>query len=92
MLLLSVIFVYLPILAVTHHPKFTELMAGLELSDYRVHIRDFDVSCITPRDQEAHGPSLMKNRKQLRNQFDEFIFDLRRSSKKEIKIPVEIYQ
>ena len=36
--------------------------------------------------------SLMKNRKQMRNQFDEFIFDLMRSRKREIKIPVEIYQ
>ncbi len=38
-----------PILALAHRPKVTELMAGLELSDYCVDIRDFDVSWLTER-------------------------------------------
>ena len=91
-----------PILAVARHPKVTELMTGLELSDYCVDIRDFNVSWLTEKFssmvnnaeeiKSRMAASLMKNRKQLRNQFDEFIFDLMRSRKREIKIPVEIYQ
>jgi polysaccharide pyruvyl transferase WcaK-like protein len=100
----GVIFAHLlnkPILAVAHHPKVTELMAGLELSDYCVDIRDFDVSWLTERFssmvnnaeemKSRMAASLMKNRKQLRSRFDKFIFDLKRSRKREIKIPVEIY-
>jgi polysaccharide pyruvyl transferase WcaK-like protein len=80
----GVIFAHLlnkPILAVAHHPKVTELMAGLELSDYCVDIRDFDVSWLTGRFslmvnnteeiKSRMAASLMKNRQQLRNQFDE---------------------
>jgi polysaccharide pyruvyl transferase WcaK-like protein len=80
----GVIFAHLlnkPILAVAHHPKVTELMAGLELSDYCVDIQDFDVSWLTERFslmvnnaeeiKSRMAASLMKNRQQLRNQFDE---------------------
>jgi polysaccharide pyruvyl transferase WcaK-like protein len=90
----GVIFAHLlnkPILAVAHHPKVTELMAELELSDYCVDIRDFDVSWLTERlslmvnnaeeTKSRTAASLMKNRKQLRNQFHEFIFGLKRSKK-----------
>jgi hypothetical protein len=37
-----------PILAVTRHPKVTELMAGL-LFGYCVDIRDFNVSWLTEK-------------------------------------------
>jgi polysaccharide pyruvyl transferase WcaK-like protein len=80
----GVIFAHLlnkPVLAIAHHPKVTELMAEIELPDYCVDIRDFDVNWLTERFsslvsnaeeiKSRMAASLMENRRQLTNQFDE---------------------
>jgi polysaccharide pyruvyl transferase WcaK-like protein len=80
----GVIFAHLlnkPILAIAHHPKVTELMADLELSDYCVDIRDFDVRLLAGRFasmvnnaeeiKSRMAARLTRNRQQLRSQFDE---------------------
>jgi polysaccharide pyruvyl transferase WcaK-like protein len=61
----GVIFAHLlnkPILAVAHHPKVTELMAGLELSGCCVDIRDFDVCWLTER-----FSSIVNNAKEIKS-------------------------
>ena len=80
----GVIFAHLlnkPVLAISHHPKVTELMADLDLSSYCVDIRDFDVSLLADRFasmvinaeeiKSRMGASLMRNRQLLRSQFNE---------------------
>jgi polysaccharide pyruvyl transferase WcaK-like protein len=80
----GVIFAHLlnkPVLAIAHHPKVTALMAGLKLSDYCVDIRDFDADLLADRFTSMinnaeeikcrMSVSLTRNRRQLRNQFDE---------------------
>lgn len=80
----GVIFAHLlnkPILAIAHHPKVTELMADLELSDYCVDIQDFDVGLLAGRFasmvnnaeeiKSRMAARLTRNRQQLRSQFDE---------------------
>ena len=86
----GVIFAHLlnkPVLAIAHHPKVTELMAEIELPDYCVDIRDFDVNWLTERFsslvsnaeeiKSRMAASLKENRRQLTNQFDE-LFSLHR--------------
>ena len=88
----GVIFAHLlnkPVLAIAHHPKVTELMAEIELPDYCVDIRDFDVNWLTERFsslvsnaeeiKSRMAASLMENRRQLTNQFDE-LFSVHREN------------
>jgi polysaccharide pyruvyl transferase WcaK-like protein len=85
----GVIFAHLlnkPVLAVAHHPKVTELMSDLELSNYCVDIRDFNASLLAERftsmvnDAEEiksrMATKLTRNGQLLRYQFDE-LFDLK---------------
>jgi polysaccharide pyruvyl transferase WcaK-like protein len=85
----GVIFAHLlnkPVLAVAHHPKVTELMAALGLTDYCVDIRNFDASLLTERFasmvsnadeiKSRMAKKLTRNRQLLRYQFDE-LFDLK---------------
>jgi polysaccharide pyruvyl transferase WcaK-like protein len=80
----GVIFAHLlnkPVLAIAHHPKVTELMADLELSNYCVDIRNFDPSLLKDRfatmvnnaEEIKHhmAARLTKNKQELRSQFDE---------------------
>jgi polysaccharide pyruvyl transferase WcaK-like protein len=80
----GVIFAHLlnkPVLAIAHHPKVTELMAELGLSNYCLDIRDFDAnsladrfaSMVTNADdiKRRMATRLMSNRQHLRSQFDE---------------------
>jgi len=80
----GVIFAHLlnkPVLAIAHHPKVTELMADLELSNYCVDIRNFDPSLLKDRfttmvnneEEIKHhmAARLIKNKQELRSQFDE---------------------
>jgi polysaccharide pyruvyl transferase WcaK-like protein len=70
-----------PVLAIAHHPKVSELMAELGLSDYCVDIRDFDLKLLADRfaamvaDSEQiksrMAASLTRNRQLLTEQFDE---------------------
>lgn len=80
----GVIFAHLlnkPVLAIAHHPKVTELMAELELPNYCVDIRDFNVSLLSDRFasmvnnaediKSRMAMKLTRNRQLLKNQFDE---------------------
>jgi polysaccharide pyruvyl transferase WcaK-like protein len=85
----GVIFAHLlnkPVLAIAHHPKITELMADLDLSNYCVDIRDFNASLLADRFasmvnnaeeiKSRMAARLTRNRQLLRYQFDE-LFDLK---------------
>jgi polysaccharide pyruvyl transferase WcaK-like protein len=80
----GVVFAHLlnkPVLAIAHHPKVTDLMADLELSSYCVDIRNFDLKLLvekfasmvnnTEEIKTRMAASLIRNRQQLRSQFDE---------------------
>jgi len=80
----GVIFAHLlnkPVLAIAHHPKVTDLMADLELSNYCVDIRHFDPDMLAERFAALVANSeevkrrmaaiLIKNRRWLSRQFDE---------------------
>ena len=80
----GVVFAHLlnkPVLAIAHHRKVIDLMTDLELPNYCVDIRDFDVSLLADRFasmvinaeeiKSRMGASLMRNRQLLRSQFDE---------------------
>jgi polysaccharide pyruvyl transferase WcaK-like protein len=80
----GVVFAHLlnkPVLAIAHHRKVIDLMTDLELSNYCVDIRDFDVSLLADRfasmvinAEEIKGrmaASLTRNKQLLRSQFDE---------------------
>jgi polysaccharide pyruvyl transferase WcaK-like protein len=84
----GVVFAHLlnkPVLAIAHHPKVMDLMTDLDLSSYCVDIRDFDLKLLTERFasmvnngeeiKSRMAASLMRNRQQLRNQFDELFRD-----------------
>jgi polysaccharide pyruvyl transferase WcaK-like protein len=70
-----------PVLAIAHHPKVTELMADLELSEYCVDIKDFSANLLADRFasmvnnteeiKNRMAAKLAGNRQLLRNQFDE---------------------
>lgn len=79
----GVIFAHLlnkPVLAIAHHPKVTDLMADLGLSDYCVDIRDFDLNLLADKFssmivnaeeiKRRMAASLAKNRQCLTTQFD----------------------
>lgn len=85
----GVIFAHLlnkPVLAIAHHPKVTELMAALELSNYCVDIRNFDANLLAERFtslvdnadeiKSRMATKLTRNRQLLSYQFDE-LFDLK---------------
>jgi polysaccharide pyruvyl transferase WcaK-like protein len=85
----GVIFAHLlnkPVLAIAHHPKVTKLMAGLELSNYCVDIRNFDENLLADRFASMVNNAeeikvrmaarLTRNRQQLISQFDE-LFSVR---------------
>jgi polysaccharide pyruvyl transferase WcaK-like protein len=80
----GVIFAHLlnkPVLAIAHHPKITELMAALDLSEYCVDIKDFSANLLADRFasmvnnteeiKSRMAAKLTGNRQLLRNQFDE---------------------
>jgi polysaccharide pyruvyl transferase WcaK-like protein len=84
----GVIFAHLlnkPVLAIAHHPKVTELMAALELSNYCVDIRNFDARLLAERFtsmvdnadeiKSRMAMKLTRNRQLLSCQFDE-LFDV----------------
>ena len=70
-----------PVLAIAHHPKVMDLMTDLELSNYCVDIRDFDLKLLTQRFtsmiinteeiKSRMAASLARNKQRLRSQFDE---------------------
>jgi polysaccharide pyruvyl transferase WcaK-like protein len=79
----GVIFAHLlnkPVLAIAHHPKVSDLMADLDLSNYCVDIHDFDVNLLEDRFasmvanadeiKSRMASSLIKNRQRLTAQFD----------------------
>jgi polysaccharide pyruvyl transferase WcaK-like protein len=85
----GVIFAHLlnkPVLAIAHHPKVTELMASLGLSDYCVDIRNFNTSLLVERFtsmvsnaeeiKSRMAAKLRSNEQLLRCQLDE-LFDLK---------------
>ena len=85
----GVIFAHLlnkPVLAIAPHPKVTELMAALGLSNYCVDIQDFDLSLLAEKFasmvsnadeiKSQMAAKLTRNRQLLRYQFDE-LFDLK---------------
>ena len=80
----GVIFAHLlnkPVLAIAYHPKVSDLMAELGLSEFCIDIREFDLNLLTDRFASMVGnaeeikhrmaASLARNRQQLRNQFDD---------------------
>jgi polysaccharide pyruvyl transferase WcaK-like protein len=80
----GVIFAHLlnkPVLAIAHHPKVAELMAGLELSSYCVDIQNFDENLLADRFasivnnaeeiKSSMAARLTRNRQMLKSQFDE---------------------
>jgi polysaccharide pyruvyl transferase WcaK-like protein len=80
----GVIFAHLlnkPVLAIAHHPKVTELMATLGLSEYCVDIQDFSTNLLADRFasmvnnteeiKSRMAAKLAENRELVRNQFDE---------------------
>ncbi len=80
----GVVFAHLlnkPVLAIAHHPKVTDLMTELELSNYCVNIRDFHPKLLAEKfasmvvnEEEIKSrmaASLARNRQRLRSQFDE---------------------
>ena len=83
----GVIFAHLlnkPVLAIAHHPKVSDLMADLGLSNYCVDIRNFDLNLLTDKFASMIANAediksrmaviLTSNRQRLANQFDE-LFD-----------------
>jgi polysaccharide pyruvyl transferase WcaK-like protein len=79
----GVVFAHLvnkPVLAIAHHPKVTDLMTDLELSNYCVDIGGFDLKLLTERFSSmvinaeeiktCMAGSLTRNRQRLRSQFD----------------------
>jgi polysaccharide pyruvyl transferase WcaK-like protein len=79
----GVVFAHLlnkPVLAIAHHPKVRDLMANLDLSNYCVDIRDFDLNLLEDRFasmiadadeiKSRMAASLTKNRQRLTTQFD----------------------
>ncbi|WP_027557032.1 polysaccharide pyruvyl transferase family protein [Bradyrhizobium sp. Cp5.3] len=83
----GVIFAHLlnkPVLAIAHHPKVSDLMADLGLSNYCVDIRNFDLNLLTDRFasmianaediKSRMAVTTTRNRQRLTNQFDE-LFD-----------------
>jgi polysaccharide pyruvyl transferase WcaK-like protein len=70
-----------PVLAIAHHPKVTDAMTELELSNYCMDIRDFDPKLLAERFasmvnnaediKSRMAASLTRNRQRLRSQFDE---------------------
>src|SRR5262249_47503231 len=80
----GVVFAHLlnkPVLAIAHHPKVTDLMTDLGLSNYCVDIQEFDPRLLRERfaamivnTDEIKGrmaATLTKNRQRLGRQFDE---------------------
>jgi len=80
----GVVFAHLfkkPVLAIAHHPKVMDLMTDLELSNYCVDIRDFDLKLLierftsmvinTEEIKSRMAASLTRNKQRLRSQFDE---------------------
>ena len=80
----GVIFAHLlnkPVLAIAHHPKVTELMAALDLSEYCVDIQDFSANLLADRFasmvnsteeiKSRMATKLTENRQLLQSQFDE---------------------
>ena len=70
-----------PVLAIAHHPKVMDMMTDLELSNYSVDIRDFDLKLLmerftsmvinTEEIKSRMAASLTRNKQRLRSQFDE---------------------
>jgi polysaccharide pyruvyl transferase WcaK-like protein len=80
----GVVFAHLlnkPVLAIAHHAKVRDLMVDLELANYCVDIREFDLkllmekfsSMVTDADEikSRMAASLARNKERLRSQFDE---------------------
>jgi polysaccharide pyruvyl transferase WcaK-like protein len=80
----GVVFAHLlnkPVLAISHHPKVMDLMTDLELSNYCVDIRDFDLKLLAEKFasmvihseeiKSRMAASLTANRRRLMWQFDE---------------------
>jgi polysaccharide pyruvyl transferase WcaK-like protein len=80
----GVVFAHLlnkPVLAIAHHPKVMDMMTDLELSNYSVDIRDFDLKLLmerftsmvinTEEIKSRMAASLTRNKQRLRSQFDE---------------------
>jgi polysaccharide pyruvyl transferase WcaK-like protein len=67
----GVVFAHLlnkPVLAVSHHPKVTNLMAGLGLSEYCVEILTFDPARLA---EKCEG--LVKNKESIKSRLAETV-------------------